>query len=186
MSHDTQNATQQKAHFKTNTEILRGGRSRKHWSMCVKRNIKGNRWGSEKDKWREMNMSRWYHRWTPAVLWIGTTFCIFQTLLFPLTSPFLHASAELVLPLSLPDTNLCLLTTFASVLLPSLFLKPPSFSCHHHFICLSHSLPLSPSWCPYQNKGQLRSYEEDILVTPWCAIIWNVQHLLFAAAASAL
>lgn len=42
--------------------------------------------------------------------------------------------------------------------------------------------PLPPFCCSYQHKGHLRLYEDDILVSRWCGVMWNVQHLLFAAA----
>lgn len=43
-------------------------------------------------------------------------------------------------------------------------------------------LPPPPFCCSYQHKGHLRLYEADIPVSRWCGVMWNVQHLLFAAA----
>lgn len=42
--------------------------------------------------------------------------------------------------------------------------------------------PPPPFCCSYQHKGHLRLYEDDIPVSRWCGVMWNVQHLLFAAA----
>lgn len=42
--------------------------------------------------------------------------------------------------------------------------------------------PPPPFRCSYQHKGHLRLYEDDIPVSRWCGVMWNVQHLLFAAA----
>lgn len=160
-------------------------RSRKGRTGGDQRKINEERWG----------MSGWYHGGVPAVLWNGTKICFF----FPLR-PLIPALtylpvAHLVFPLSLPDTNLCLTPACTNcsclppITLPLACIRPLSPPLLSVTLFVSQSLltpPSPPSWFSYQCKGQLGSYIDDILVSRRCSVIRNVQHLLFAAAVSAL
>lgn len=154
-------------------EIFRERKSGKHRSICIK--IKENRWRSEKDTWREMKNKKTF----PPLI---SSYILFYTCQDSTCFSLLTTRHNLCL--SPTCTNCSCLLPITLSLASSLLLSPPLVSFN---LFVSHSLsPLPSSWCSYQYKGQLRSYIDDVLVSRWCGVIRSVQHLLFAAAVSAL